>query len=145
MRFSFVTAAAKHLSMVEIDKLSSNQHEFNGVSTLRQMFGYSKQKFDATFIYYSEDGEELKNYGELTWYDAREAHLTRREYRLYYTENNVVKLANVGDLLIVGKKEDNSVIVIVAKNGCEYYNLFMQLFGLSSITSSYTVSNDIFI
>ena len=30
MSFSFVTAAAKHLSMVEIDYLNSNQHEFNG-------------------------------------------------------------------------------------------------------------------
>lgn len=139
MAYSFITAGAKHLSMVEIDSWSSNQHEFNGVAPLKRMFGINRQKFNATFIYYNEAGEVIQELGEVTWYDAREMHQTRTEYRLYYTNNSAVRRANVNDLLIVGKKSDNSVVVIIAKNKCSYYDLFMDLFGLTDITNSYVV------
>lgn len=143
MGYSFITAAAKHLSMVEIDSWSSNQHEFNGVSSLKRMFGDEKQYINATFIYYSESGEVIKEHGEVTWYDAREAHPKRTEYRLYYTDNSAVRKAKVNDLLIVGKNSDSSVVVIIAKRKCSYYNLFMDLFGLADITTSYVISDRI--
>lgn len=139
MGYSFITAGAKHLSMVEIDSWSSNQHEFNGVAPLKRMFGTMRQYINATFIYYNETGEVIQECGEVTWYDAREAHPTRTEYRLYYTDNSAVRRAKVNDLLIVGKKSDNSVVVIIAKNKSSYYNLFMDLFGLTNITNSYVV------
>ncbi|WP_353095729.1 hypothetical protein [Tissierella praeacuta] len=139
MGYSFITAAAKHLSMVEIDNWSSNQHEFNGVASLRRMFGTKRQYFNATFIYYDNTGEVMQEYGEVTWYDAREAHPTRTEYRLYYTENSVVRRASINDLLIVGKKSDNTIVVIIAKSGCSYYDLFMKLFGLTNITNTYVL------
>lgn len=143
MGYSFITAAAKHLSTVEIDALSSNQHEFNGVSTLKRMFGTNKQFLNATFVYYNEDGKVVQEQGEVTWYDAREAHPTRTEYRLYYTSNTAVERAKVNDLLIVGKNDDNSVVVIITKNESKYYNLFMDLFGLIDITNSYVVYDKI--
>lgn len=143
MAYSFIKAGAKHLSSVEIDSLCSNQHEFNGVSSLKTIFGNKKQRFSATFIYYDEEGEDSKEYGTLTWYDAREANPLRTEYRLYYSDNNIVNLANTNDLLIVGKREDNTIVVIIAKNSCSYYHMFMQLFGLRNFTSSYVIANSV--
>lgn len=143
MGYSFITAAAKHLSMVEIDSWSSNQHEFNGVSSLKYMFGTKKQYFEATFIYYSDVGEEVQEYGQVTWYDARETNPMRTEHRLYYTDNSIVKKANINDLLVVGKKSNNSVVIIIVKNGCSYYNLFMDLFGLTCISNSYVIYDKI--
>lgn len=143
MGYSFITAAAKHLSTVEIDSLHSNQHEFNGVASLRHMLGTERQCFDTTFIYYNETGKVIQESGEMTWYDAREAHPTRTEYRLYYTDNSVVGRANVNDLLIVGKQDDNTLVVIISENGCSYYDLFMNLFGLTNITRSYVITDRI--
>lgn len=143
MLYSFVTAAAKHLSSVEIDRWSSNQHEFNGVSSLCRMLGNNRQSLTATFIYYDETGEVLSEAVNMTWYDAREAHPTRTEYRLYYSENSVIRRARVNDLLVVGKLDNNSLVVIIAKNQCEYYRLFMRLFGLNYNTSSYVIADNI--
>lgn len=143
MRYSFITAAAKHLSLVEIDAWASNQHEFNGVSALRKMFGNSKCLFNVDFVYYNETGEVIHECGNVTWYDARLENPTRTEYRLYYSQNNVVKQANVNDLLIVGKKVDNTLSIIIAKNGCRCYNLFMDRFRLNYINTSYEISDRI--
>lgn len=143
MKFSFIKAAAKHLSLVEIDSWSSNQHEFNGVSSLKELFGYNKQYFRTTFLFYDERGQSIQEYGELTWYDARENHPSRSEYRLYYTENSIVKRANVNDLLVVGKRNDNTIMVIIVKNKSPYYEIFMQLFGLSRITNNYVICDSI--
>ena len=79
----FAAVAAKRLSAVETQPQTSNQHEFNGVNDLRQMFGSEKQTFSATFIHLGDD-EEITEEGFVTWYDARERHATRTEYRLYY-------------------------------------------------------------
>jgi len=57
---------------VETEPGTSNQHEFNGVNDLRQMFGSDKQKFLATFIHLGE-AEEVTEEGFVTWYDARES------------------------------------------------------------------------
>lgn len=143
MTFSFVTAAAKHLSAVEIDSWSSNQHEFNGVASLRQMFGYDRQNMKANFIYYDAHAVVVDEKVDLTWYDAREMNPKRTEYRLYYTENQVVRRAQVNDLLAVGKRDDNTIVVLIIKNGSSYYDVFMDLFGMDSITNTYVICNNI--
>lgn len=143
MSFSFITAAAKHLSLVEISSWNSNQHEFNGVAPLKRMFGLGKQEYDATYVYFDNTGSCIQDSGSVTWYDARENHPSRSEYRLYYSENSVVRRAAENDLLVVGKKEDGSIVIIVAENGSSYYNLCMTLFGLQSHTANYVLSNNI--
>ena len=97
----FVGIAAKRLSAVEADPTRSNQHEFNGVQQLRQMLGEHKHTFDAEFLYLDDDEEKiLKAEGFVTWYDAREAHPTRTEYRLYFPTTSVSQIASAGDLVV---------------------------------------------
>ncbi len=121
----------KRLSAVEVDQFSSNQHEFNGVSALKNLLGTEKVKFPARFVYMSEeDSEYLTATAQLTWYDARSTHPTRSEYRLYFESNPVLEKAAAGDLLFIGKTPGGQVYVVVAEAGSSAENHLVWLFRL---------------
>ena len=54
----FKGVAAKILSAVEADPAKSNQHEFNGVTPLKKLFGLEKQTFPARFVYLSDNDDD---------------------------------------------------------------------------------------
>lgn len=113
----FKGVASKVLSAVEIDPTISNQHELQGVNSLRQILGTSKCTFDdTTFIYLGDESASQTCSASVTWYDARERQPHRSpEYRLYYQANEVMARAEVGDLLIVGITPSGKLAVIVAE------------------------------
>ena len=133
----FTGIAAKTLSAVEADPFHSNQHEFNGVGDLKRIFGQAdgKQTFPARFIYLNDhDDEPVVDDGFLTWYDAREKHPTRSEYRLYFPTTNVSICAAGGDLLVIGRRPDASVLVVIAEAGSTIGNQVQWLFGLTNLS-----------
>ena len=65
----FQAVATKTLTRVEVDLKTSNQHEFNGVNSLRRILGDAPEPttFRCTFIYQNDDTEEsLIHEGEVT-------------------------------------------------------------------------------
>lgn len=133
----FTGVAAKRLSAVEASRFVSRQHEFNGVESLKRMFGLAtgKQRYKARFVYLNDHDEEaVIDEGLLTWYDARESHETRSEHRLYFPTTTVSECADEGDLLVIGKRPDGSVLVVVAQGGSTIANQILWLFGLSNLT-----------
>ena len=56
-----VGMAIKTLSEVEVNYWASNQHEFNGVTSLKRIFGMERQYFNAKFAYMSDKGIERKS------------------------------------------------------------------------------------
>lgn len=133
----FTGVAAKRLSAVEADLFCSHQHEFNGVEALMRIFGvaHGKQKFPARFIYLNDhDSDPVIADGFLTWYDARENHPTRTEHRLYFPTTTVSDCAAEGDLLVIGKQPDNSILVVIAEGGSTIANQIQWLFGISDLT-----------
>jgi hypothetical protein len=132
----FSGVALKRLSAVEADVFRSNQHEFNGVEALKQIFGEAtgKQKFEARFIYLTDhDDEPVVADGFLTWYDARERHPTRSEHRLYFPTTTVSQCAAEGDLLVIARRPDSGTLVIVAQDGSTIANQIRWLFGFSQM------------
>lgn len=125
MSQAFVKIAAKHLSKVEMDKLVSNQHEFNGVAALKQLLGTQKQTKYATFIYYDDSRLINSDSGYITLYDETANNPTRTEYRLYYTESSIINRANVNDLLVIGLQSNGMINIIIARNGSSKYNMLM--------------------
>ena len=128
----FKAVAVKWLSAVEADAGVSNQHEYNGVSFLKKMFGTDNQKIflPTHFLYLSDEEDTIEADGELTWYDARFNHPTRTEWRLYYPSNDVTVSAQEGDSLFICMKDDNSVLEIIAKNILLFFHpllLFLQI------------------
>jgi hypothetical protein len=133
----FAGVAVKTLSAVEADLVHSHQHEFNGVDGLKNLFGQAvgKVRFAAKFLYLNDhDDEPVISEGFLTWYDARERHPTRSEYRMYFPTTEVSMCASAGDLLVIGKRQDNSILVVVAEGGSTVANQLTWLFGFSDLT-----------
>ena len=126
----FKAVAVKRLSAVEADAGVSNQHEYNGVSFLKKMFGTDNQKIflPTHFLYLSDEEDTIEADGELTWYDARFNHPTRTEWRLYYPSNDVTVSAQEGDSLFICMKDDNSVLEIIAKKDSIIENQLFWLF-----------------
>jgi hypothetical protein len=122
----------KRLSLVEIDKATSNQHELNGVKQFSLVFGQERlENIPAKFLYLSDNEEEFaEDTGRLTWYDARERHPTRSEYRLYFSPNDCLAKAMPEDLLVIARFSSNSsAVVIVAKKDSTIENQIIWLFG----------------
>ncbi len=138
----FDGVAIKELSAVEADTLSSNQHEFNGVESLREILGEpeGKVRYKATFMYLTDHTDEpVIEEGFLTWYDARqkarlERGVMRWEYRLYFPTNQVSQLANAGDILVIAKRPDDTLLAIVAEAGTTIARQILWLFGFSDIS-----------
>lgn len=136
----FEGVAVKHLSVVEADTLTSNQHEFNGVESLRKILGEpdGKVRYPTRFLYLTDhDDEPIAEDGFLTWYDARqkarqEREVMRWEYRLYFPTNTISQYANAGDVLVIAKQSDNTLIAIIAENGTTIARQIKWLFGFSN-------------
>ena len=99
-------AFTKKLSAVEADPDRSNQHEFNGVGELKVMLGTARKKVPAIFTIRGQVGSYQQN---VTWYDAREEHETRSEFRLYFPTNPVMKAAKEGDSIHFSSDSDGSL------------------------------------
>lgn len=139
----FEGVALKSLSVVEADLFHSNQHEFNGVKGLRDILGEPQGgsfRYDAKFLYLTDqDDEPVVEDGFLTWYDARqkarlERGVMRWERRLYFPTNLVTQCAAAGDLLVISKRPDNTLLAIVAEKDTTIERQIMWLFGFSDLT-----------
>lgn len=130
----FMGVAAKKLSLVEANVLSSNQHEFNGIKQLREILGTERRIYDAKIMYLTDfEDEPIVEESTLTWYDAREKHPTRSEYRLYFKTTLVSQNANEGDLLVIAKRLDESLLMIIAESGSSIARQIEWLFGFNTI------------
>lgn len=126
----FVGISAKRLSKVETDPGTSNQHEFNGVTDFKKILGAEKRTFSALFIYFGENEEEtISQEGFLTWYDARENHPTRSEYRFYFPATSVTDKAETDDMVFIARRPDDGIIVIVTQANSTVENQLLWLFG----------------
>lgn len=138
----FEGVALKRLSAVEADVICSKQHEFNGVEGLRDILGEpdGKVHFTAKFLYLTDqDDEPIVEDGFLTWYDARqkarlERGVMRWEYRLYFPTNRVSQCAAAGDLLVIAKRSDDTLLAIVAEKDTTIGRQILWLFGFSDVT-----------
>lgn len=127
----FTGVAIKRLSAVEADVARSNQHEFNGDKGLKKLFGLERQELQGLFIYLGDnDDEPVVADGPLTWYDARENHPTRSEHRLYFPTTAVSLCAAEGDLLVIGRRPNETVLVLIVQGESTIANQVLWLFNV---------------
>ncbi len=131
----FPKIATKKLTSVEINPNTSHQHEFNGNKELKEIFGIESRTFEATFLYLNDfDEDGVTGTWSLTWYDARAKSADRTwrsEYRLYFTDNEVLNCASENDLLIIGLRPDWSLLVVIAESESSISNQLKWLFWIS--------------
>ncbi len=129
----FKGIVSKRLSSVEADTSRSNQHEFNGVAALRTLFGAEQpRKFPARFLWMSDEQEALAEDGFVTWYDARENHPHRSEYRLYFPTTSVSEIAQEGDVMFIAQRTNDSVLVVIVPAASTVQSQLSWLFGLDN-------------
>ena len=81
----FTATATKYISAVEINKSRSDQHEFNGVDSIKHILGSeSLHNVPTKFIYLSDEESDARiDSGTISWYDARKNKPSRSaEFRL---------------------------------------------------------------
>jgi len=138
----FKAIGAKRLSQVEVSSIISHQHELNGIGEFKRIFGPDKATFATKFISLVDDEDKVKSVGgQMTWYDARENHPTRSEYRLYYSEDEIFATANPGDLLVVAKIDAHKLAAIVAPQGSTSEKQLLWLFGLADLDTRLVVKD----
>lgn len=134
----FKGIVAKKLSEVEVDPKVSNQHEFNGINEFKSILGAGKSIYEGVFIYLTDDEENiLKEAGTLTWYNARENHPSRNEFRLYYSTTEIMEKASAGDFLLIGLTHDNKLAVVVAPSGSTAEQQLIWLFKIGEIENKF--------
>ncbi len=134
----FSGVAIKQLTAVEVGGANSNQHEFQGVSDLKEIFGTPVEKttFKATFLFLF-DGERYPQLEEgfVTWSDVRRNNPNRSaEYHLYYSSTFVSQLANIDDILFIARRPGNSLLVIIVENETTIARQIKWLFGFSDLS-----------
>jgi hypothetical protein len=132
----FSGVVAKRLTAVEADTRKSNQHEFNGVRPLRSLLGDDRiDQMPSRFMYFGDDEDKtVRADGYLTWYDSRldQPHRSA-EYRLYFPTTPVSEMMQEGDLLLVAKKTDGSILMMTVQGGSTVENQLLWLFGITEV------------
>lgn len=127
----FSKLAVKRLTEVEVNSAVSSQREFNGVAALKKLFpGNEKVQMAAFFLWLGED-EVRSSEGSLTWYDARERHEKRSEYRLYFQAGDTLSRARAGDVLLVALKKEGGAVFIVSHPDTTAFRQILWLFGIA--------------
>lgn len=132
----FEGVGAKRLTLVEVDPEASNQHEFQGVNRLKLILGSPEEKvrFNSTYIHLADDEDPEVVESFATWSDVRRGNQARSpEYHMYYSAEAgpLVQKCKPGDLLIVAKRHNSSLAVILAESGSTYEKQLRWLFGLN--------------
>lgn len=136
----FTGIAAKRLSSVEIN---SNQHEFNGINDFRYILGRERKSFEGRFIYLPDNEEQIiDNKGTLTWYDVRANNPNRSaEFRLYFSDSEIVPNASIGDLVIMCKDLTDAIVIIVSPKDSTSEKQLLWLFGLEELENKFVVKD----
>lgn len=132
----FTGVAAKTIVAGEVKTLVSRQHEFNGVDSFRALLGTpstgEKRRFRTTLVYLDDSGNDpISDTTLVTWYDTRHGKPRGSEWRLYFKSNAVTEQAEEGDLLVLGRRPDDSLVLIVADGGSTVANQLLHLFNLA--------------
>ncbi|WP_419879605.1 type II restriction endonuclease [Brevibacillus centrosporus] len=133
----FEGVAIKRLSAVEVNTSVSNQHEFNGSKALRNLLGNDRRTYTARFLWLSGENEGITAEGWVTWYDARENHPRRSEYRLYFNSNDAMDQAKADDMLLVAKRPNEEIYMIIVPASSTLENQLVWLFGLGEVGFSF--------
>ena len=133
----FEGAGAKYLTGVEVNRLKSNQHEFQGVGPFRRFLGETaeKKRYETTFYWLDdeEDSEPSRLRSFCTWSDVRRDNPDRAaEYHLYYAAESepVAHRAKAGDILVIVKTRHDTLLVMICPADTTIARQLLWLFGL---------------
>lgn len=134
----FEGVALKVITKTESGENKSHQREFNGVKDLRDIFGENKLFLNADILYI--DDTQLQNAtAKFTWYIMQPPSMKGKKlYRLRYASNPITSQMKNGDLMFLGKVNDEKLVVMIfSKDSTQAQSLLKGLnFGISVKTKT---------
>jgi hypothetical protein len=130
----FTGFAIKRMTPHEIDPVVSHGHEFQGVATLRRLFGdEDRRAVPCTYYWLPEDDGGVERIDStITWYDSRRNAAQRSaEWRLVYTaavDSILQEQVKPGDLALFALKQDTTIVVFLAAAGSSRERQICDLF-----------------
>jgi len=145
----FDGVCAKYLSGVDVPRIRSNQHEIGGLIKagfkrhLGEPTGGEVLRFSAHMAYiFDEDRSPETAETAVSWYDTRYVNESRGpEYRLYYPDNSVTEHVQEGDLLVIGKRRDGSLMMLFTPADGSTEHQIRYLFGLPVLDTQFRVGS----
>jgi hypothetical protein len=130
------------MAAVDIPDKNSNQHEINGISVLKEIFGTDQTtRGQIRWHYFSDDREPEHDVNSFTFYDARargSERTGRSEWRFYYY-GDFLKRVHEGDLLVLVCRRDGTVDALLLQKGSGWERAVRQLFRLEEASSSFRI------
>lgn len=142
MRLSdvFVAVAHKELVLVDLPHVGSNQHELNGVTALKDLFGTAaKTRGIISWHYFADDLEPQQESNDFTFYDARAKSADRTgrsEWRFYYS-GDFLGRADVGDLLVLARSSVGRFYGLIFQRGSAWRRAAQELLGLRKFNPNF--------
>lgn len=105
-------------TMVESDTLhkkTSKKTEIRNGAALRKILGDEKVKFKTQYVYMGD--KQIESLGTTTWYHYTPKSTNKKVYHLYYQKNDVMYEGQIGDTLVVAKKNDDEITLLILKKG----------------------------
>jgi hypothetical protein len=130
--------AIKRLVRVDLPGRGSNQHEINGARALQAFFG-GESRETVTWIHLTDASEPVHGEGRVSFYDARRAHPTRTEWRLYY-DGDFLGRADEGDLLVLLRVE-GALHALVVQGGSSWERLLEELVTVGGAQARFTLAD----
>lgn len=132
----FSSVIFKTLAQVDLPS-GSNQHEINGVNSVREFFETNQPVSGTINWYYFSDGSDtIQSIGSFTFYDARarSAERTgRSEWRMYYT-GEFISCAAPGDVLVLARSLNGIIFGLVFQANSAWLRSAQALFQLENAT-----------
>lgn len=133
----FEGVGAKRLTAVEADKSRSNLHAYYANKFVRFLGRPTDpMRIPARFVYLTdEDPEPIIEDAFVTLFDGRKNKPRAAEYQLYFPTTSVSQNASEGDLLVIAKRHDGDLLVIIAEKGSSISAQIEWLFGFTDLAN----------
>jgi len=124
-------------TMVESDTLhkkTSKKTEIRNGAALRKILGDEKVKFKTQYVYIGK--KQIEHLGTTTWYHYTPKSTNKKVYHLYYQKNDVMYEGNIGDTLVVGKKNDEEITLLILQKGHKDIAKVYEIAGINEMIDS---------
>lgn len=116
------------IKTIRKNELRDERSELNGIKGFREILGDDRNRFNTKIIYLND-----KNIAQgdirTTWYRNKAG-----SYNLYYQANIVMRdYADVGDLMLLGKIDNENLIIVIAEKNSQASKNILDLLNLHEV------------
>jgi endonuclease YncB( thermonuclease family) len=112
----FKDVSTKVLTKTDTTIKSGRAREITGTKELETLFGEKTNEYTANYVYIAD--KKTENAGRAKWYFYyQDSWGDRGRGKLNYDKNEIMHAAEEGDLLVVGKRSDKEIDIVIIQQG----------------------------